>query len=171
LQRVGVARALAADPEVLLMDEPFGALDPISRRNLQLELARIHRATNKTIVLVTHDIAEALFLGTRIVLLDHGHLVQSGSPAQLLGQPASEFAAQFLGRDGLALQLLGLQAVAARMRVGEFVEGKAVPATLSLRDALSVFLDRHTDCLPVIDSLGRRVGAIHFDDLLGRSSG
>jgi osmoprotectant transport system ATP-binding protein len=57
------------------------------------------------------------------------------------------------------------------MRVGEFVEGKAVPATLSLRDALSVFLDRHTDCLPVIDSLGRRVGAIHFDDLLGRSSG
>ena len=90
-QRVGVARALAADPEVLLMDEPFGALDPITRQALQQELARIQRASGKTIVLVTHDIDEALRLATRIVLLDHGRIVQAGTPAQLLAQPASDF--------------------------------------------------------------------------------
>ena len=75
---MGVARALAADPEVLLMDEPFGALDPITRAALQQEMARIHRASGKTIVLVTHDIDEALRLATRIVLLDRGRIVQDG---------------------------------------------------------------------------------------------
>jgi osmoprotectant transport system ATP-binding protein len=170
LQRVGVARALAADPEVLLMDEPFGALDPINRQTLQQELARIHRASNKTIVLVTHDVGEALLLATRVVLLDHGRIVQAGTPTQLLRNPASEFVVDFIGRGGIALHLLGLQAVVERTRVGELVEGKAVPATLSLRDALSEFLDRHTDRLPVIDAQGRPMGAIHFDDLLQRGA-
>ncbi len=96
-QRVGVARALAGDPEVLLMDEPFGALDPLTRVALQKELVRIHRASGKTIVLVTHDIDEALRLATRVVLLDHGRVVQSGTPMQILAQPASEFVTDFVG--------------------------------------------------------------------------
>ena len=80
-QRVGVARALAGDPDMLLMDEPFGALDPVTRDALQQEIARIHDASGKTIVLVTHDIDEALRLADRIVVLDRGRVVQLGTPA------------------------------------------------------------------------------------------
>jgi osmoprotectant transport system ATP-binding protein len=98
-QRVGVARALAADPDVLLMDEPFGALDPVTRAALQLALKKIHRATGKTILFVTHDIDEALLLATRIVLLNHGHIAQVGTPLELLQRPANDFVANFLGRS------------------------------------------------------------------------
>jgi osmoprotectant transport system ATP-binding protein len=167
-QRVGVARALAADPEALLMDEPFGALDPITRRTLQDELARIHRASGKTIVLVTHDIDEALYLATRIVLLDHGRIVQAGAPAQLLAQPANDFVSDFVGRSDLGLKLLGLQTVAERVRAGEPAEGAAIAATMNLRDALSLFVERHVERLPVADAQGRVVGALHFADLLAR---
>jgi len=167
-QRVGVARALAADPEALLMDEPFGALDPITRQTLQGELARIHRASGKTIVLVTHDIDEALRLATRIVLLDHGRIVQAGTPAQLLAQPANDFVSDFIGRSDLGLKLLGLQTVAERVRAGEPAEGAAIAATMSLREALSLFVERHVERLPVADAQGRVVGALHFADLLAR---
>ena len=168
-QRVGVARALAADPEALLMDEPFGALDPITRQTLQGELARIHRASGKTIVLVTHDIDEALRLATRIVLLDRGRIVQAGTPVQLLLQPANDFVRDFIGRSDLGLKLLGLQTVADRVRVGEAVgTGEAIAATLSLREALSLFVERHVERLPVVDAQGRAVGTLHFADLLAR---
>jgi osmoprotectant transport system ATP-binding protein len=113
-QRVGVARALAADPELLLMDEPFGALDPITRASLQQEMARIHQSSGKTIVLVTHDIEEALRLATRIVLLDHGRVVQDGPPAHLLAQPANDFVREFFGRTELGLRLLALHRGRAR---------------------------------------------------------
>jgi osmoprotectant transport system ATP-binding protein len=169
-QRVGVARALAADPEVLLMDEPFGALDPLTRESLQQELARIHQASGKTIVLVTHDIDEALRLATRIVLLDHGRIVQDGTPAMLLAAPANDFVSDYLGRGDLGLKLLGLHTVADRVRVGEQVQGDALLATLSLRDALSVFVVRHADRLPVVDADGRPLGAIHFSDLLRKAA-
>ena len=165
-QRIGVARALAADPEVLLMDEPFGALDRITRLSLQHEMARIHRASGKTIVLVTHDIEEALGLATRIVLLDRGRIVQAGTPAQLLGRPASAFVSDFMGRDDLGLKLLGLQTVAARVRAGEHVGGTPVSAALTLREVLAEFVARHVDRLPVEDANGRPLGAIHFADLL-----
>ena len=167
-QRVGVARALAADPEVLLMDEPFGALDPVTRLALQQELARIHQASGKTIVLVTHDIEEALRLATRIVLLDHGRVVQAGTPAQLLEQPANAFVSDFIGRSDLGLKLLALQTVAERLRAGDVVEGEPVAASLSLREALSLFVLRRADRLPVVDAQGHPLGAIHFADLLRR---
>jgi osmoprotectant transport system ATP-binding protein len=169
-QRVGVARALAADPEVLLMDEPFGALDPLTRESLQLELARIHRASGKTIVLVTHDIDEALRLATRIVLLDHGRVVQDGTPAQLLAEPANDFVSDFVGRSDLGLKLLGLRTVAEHVRLGEHAEGEALPTSMSLRDALSAFVVRHAERLPVVDGEGRPLGAIHFTDLLRAKS-
>jgi osmoprotectant transport system ATP-binding protein len=165
-QRVGVARALAANPEVLLMDEPFGALDPITRASLQQELARIHAASGKTIVLVTHDIDEALRLATRIVLLDRGRVVQDGTPAQVLAHPANEFAAEFFGRDEQGLRLLGLQRASAFVRAGEPADGAPLRADASLRDALSAFVVRRVDRLPVVDAGGRPLGALHFADLL-----
>ena len=168
-QRVGVARALAADPEVLLMDEPFGALDPVTRQALQGELARIHRASGKTILLVTHDIDEALRLATRIVLLDRGRIVQAGPPAQLLSQPASDLVSDFIGRSDLGLKLLGLLSVADRLCAGESAPGEPILASASLREALSAFVVRQTDRLPVVDAQGRPVGAIGLSDLLRRA--
>jgi len=167
-QRVGVARALAADPEVLLMDEPFGALDPVTRQVLQGELARIQRASGKTILLVTHDIDEALRLATRIVLLDRGRIVQAAAPVQLLRQPASGLVSDFIGRSELGLKLLGLQTVADRLNAGESAPGEPILASASLREALSAFVERQTDRLPVADAQGRPVGVIGFCDLLQR---
>jgi osmoprotectant transport system ATP-binding protein len=99
-QRVGVARALAADPPVLLMDEPFGAVDPIVRANLQVEMLRLQERVHKTIVLVTHDIDEAIRLGDRVAILSEGgHVEQYDSPGEILRDPANEFVADFLGSD------------------------------------------------------------------------
>src|SRR6266478_393320 len=108
-QRVGVARALAADPELLLMDEPFAAVDPITRNALQAQLARIHRSTGKTIVFVTHDIEEALRLATVIAIMDSGRIGQLGTPIQILEHPENDFVRDFVGRQGLGLKLLSVR--------------------------------------------------------------
>ncbi len=101
-QRVGVARALAADPDLLLMDEPFGALDPGTREAIQDEFLALQNRLRKTVVLVTHDIAEAGRLAEEIVLIDHGRVVQDGSLRDLLLHPATDAARAFLGRHLLA---------------------------------------------------------------------
>src|SRR4051812_2213877 len=99
-QRAGVARALAADPTVLLMDEPFSAVDPIVRERLQSEFLRLQETVRKTIVFVTHDIEEAVRIGDRIAVMSHGgHVEQFATPADLLGRPANEFVADFVGAD------------------------------------------------------------------------
>jgi len=165
-QRVGVARALAARPAVLLMDEPFGALDPLTRQSLQQELARIQRALGSTIVLVTHDIDEALRLGQRIVLLDQGRIVQAGTPADLLARPASEKVSDFLGRATLGQRLLGLRTVAEIVRQGETADGVPLAPDQTLQDALTAFLTRRVDRLPVADAQAGPLGAIQFIDLL-----
>ncbi len=165
-QRVGVARALAADPELLLMDEPFAAVDPITRDALQAELARIHRMTQKTIVFVTHDIEEALRLATRIAIMDKGRIVQLDSPLDLLENPANDFVREFVGHHGLGLQLLSVRRVADRVRHGETAAGDALPLDASLRDALSAMTARRTDRLPVRDGEGRTVGVIALADLV-----
>ncbi|MGA8852131.1 MAG: ATP-binding cassette domain-containing protein [Aeromicrobium sp.] len=99
-QRVGVARALASDPNILLMDEPFGAVDPIVRDDLQVELNRLQRELGKTVVFVTHDIDEAFVLADQVVILRTGGLIaQTGTPAEILANPADDFVASFIGAD------------------------------------------------------------------------
>jgi len=165
-QRVGVARALAADPEVLLMDEPFGALDPVTRGVLQQEMLRIHRLSGRTIVLVTHDIDEALTLADRIVLMDNGEIVQQGRPVELLTQPKNDFVRDFFGRSEMGVRLLSLEQVGNAVRRGEWLAGEPIAAALTLRDALSQFIARRTDKLPVIDNQQQPLGVLHFGDLL-----
>ncbi|QGF27758.1 ATP-binding cassette domain-containing protein [Pantoea eucalypti] len=165
-QRVGVARALAADPEVLLMDEPFGALDPVTRGVLQQEVLRIHRLSGRTIVLVTHDIDEALTLADRIVLMDNGEIVQQGRPVELLTQPKNDFVRDFFGRSEMGVRLLSLEQVGNAVRRGEWLAGEPIAAGLTLRDALSQFIARGTDRLPVIDDQEQPLGVLYFGDLL-----
>jgi osmoprotectant transport system ATP-binding protein len=165
-QRIGVARALAADPELLLMDEPFGAVDPITRDALQNEIARIHAATKKTIVFVTHDIEEALRLATVIAILERGRLAQWGAPIDIVEHPASAFVRDFVGGEGGGLKLLGLRKIAERMRPGESAVGVPLSADASLRDALAAMTERHTDRLPVADASGRAIGIIMLADLV-----
>ncbi|MDR6866950.1 osmoprotectant transport system ATP-binding protein [Microbacterium resistens] len=99
-QRVGVARGLATDPNILLMDEPFGAVDPIVRTELQQEMLRLQRELGKTVVFVTHDIDEAFLLGDQIVILDVGaRIVQAGSPEEIIAAPADDFVSAFIGAD------------------------------------------------------------------------
>lgn len=97
-QRVGVARGLAVDPNILLMDEPFGAVDPLVRSDLQRETIRLQRELDKTVVFVTHDIDEAFLLGDQVVILEKGgRIAQKGSPAEIMANPASDFVAEFVG--------------------------------------------------------------------------
>ena len=165
-QRVGVARALAADPELLLMDEPFAAVDPITRDALQSELANIHRATGKTIVFVTHDIEEALRLATRIAIMERGRIVQLGTPLDILEHPANDFVRDFVGHHGLGLKLLSVRKIADRLRRGETADGEPLALDASLGEALSAMTARHTDRLPVCDADGHEVGVIVLADLV-----
>ena len=119
------------------MDEPFGALDPVTRAALQAEIARIHQLSGRTIVLVTHDIDEALGLADRLVLLDQGRVVQQGTPLALLTAPANDFVRDFFGRSDRGIKLLSLGTVAERVRPGA-AEGEPIAAAMSLREALSV---------------------------------
>jgi osmoprotectant transport system ATP-binding protein len=99
-QRVGVARALAVDPNILLMDEPFGAVDPLVRAELQVEILRLQKELDKTVVFVTHDIDEAFLLGEQVVIFEKGGIIaQQGTPAEILANPASDFVAEFIGAD------------------------------------------------------------------------
>src|SRR5438876_7009437 len=104
-QRVGLARALTTDPAILLMDEPFGALDAITRARMQDELLRVQRDVHKTILFVSHDIEEAFKLGDQIAVLNEGKLVQLGSPVDLLANPANAFVSKLVGADSILRQL------------------------------------------------------------------
>ena len=95
-QRVGIARALALDPEILLMDEPFGALDPLIRQDMQRELLELQRSRDTTIIFITHDLNEALMLGDRIAVMKDGHFSQVGTPAEIVLAPADDYVAAFI---------------------------------------------------------------------------
>ena len=168
-QRVGVARALAGDPEVLLMDEPFGALDPLIRAALQDEVKRIHQSSGKTIVMVTHDIDEALRLGTKIVLLEQGRIAQVGTPLQMLSQPANEQVADFVGRSDVGIKLLSLQSAGSLMQVGAAQAGPDLPASATLREAVSALVLHGCDSLNLLDDAGEHAGVLHAADVFRRA--
>ncbi|HET8640287.1 MAG TPA: ATP-binding cassette domain-containing protein [Pseudonocardiaceae bacterium] len=150
-QRVGVARALAADPVVLLMDEPFSAVDPIVRARLQEEFLRLQRTVRKTIILVTHDLDEAVRLGDRVaVLSEGGHLEQYAPPAQLLAEPASDFVREFVGADRGIRRLSVTPVAAARLTPGAPEPHlPVVPADATLYDALAAMLTANVDRVAV----------------------
>jgi osmoprotectant transport system ATP-binding protein len=160
-QRVGVARALAADPPVLLMDEPYSAVDPVVRTHLQDELIELHQRLGTTIVLVTHDIDEAIKVGDRIAMLEvGGRLAQYATPGELLGRPASEFVESFLGGERslrrLALVRLGdLHLEPAGDRPG----GPELDAGHTAREALDLLLTSGADAVAVTAG-GAPVGSV-----------
>ena len=164
-QRVGVARALAADPDLLLMDEPFGALDPVIRSALQGEVQRIHRATGKTIVMVTHDLDEALRLATRIVLLDRGRVLQMATPMELLAHPANAQVLDFLGRSDLGIKRLSLQTALSLARVQSPCGGLSLPGSATLREAVSLLAQHGLVAVDVTDASGVHAGVLHAADI------
>jgi osmoprotectant transport system ATP-binding protein len=144
-QRVGVARALAADPPVLLMDEPFGAVDPVVRVRLQDEFLRLQRELGKTVVLVTHDIDEAVRMGDRVaVFAEGGRLAQSATPAELLGRPADDFVADFVGSTRGLRRLTVTPIDPAHLEPLDGVStgdlGAAIDVDSTLEEALAVML-------------------------------
>ena len=163
-QRVGVARALAADPPVLLMDEPFGAVDPINRKNLQDEFLRLQRDLHKTVMLVTHDIDEAVKMGDQVaVFAPGGRLAQYDVPAEVLGRPADDFVAEFVGASR------GLR----RLSVTPILRGDletptdptasgalaSLPVTASLEDALALMMRQDEPAVAVMDD-GQTIGVL-----------
>jgi osmoprotectant transport system ATP-binding protein len=163
-QRIGVARALAAKPAVLLMDEPFGALDPVIRGKAQEDLLHIQRTLATTIVLVTHDMDEAIRLGTKIGVMDEGRLLQYATPADIIARPATDFVATLLGAGDRAFRYLSLDTVGGHIEPGE-AQGEPAAASMSLKDALAEALWSGRDALPV-ERDGNIVGRITRDRLL-----
>ena len=149
-QRVGVARALAADPPVLLMDEPFGAVDPLARARLQREVSGILRRLGKTVVLVTHDLDEAVRMGDRIALMRDGRVVQHDTPDRLLAAPADAFVAEFAGADR-ALKRLSLKNAGEVAESGPPPPGRPIAPETTLGEALAAMLEAGSDALPLTD--------------------
>ena len=164
-QRVGVARALAADPDVLLMDEPFGALDPVIRIALQSEIQRIHRITGKTIVMVSHDIDEALFLATKIVLLEHGRLVQVASPLELTSAPVNGFVMDFVGSSDIGIKRLSLRSAQTLARTESPQPGASLAGSATLREAVSFLAMKQIARVNLTDAAGAHAGVLYAADI------
>jgi glycine betaine/proline transport system ATP-binding protein len=155
-QRVGLARALATDPHILLFDEPFSALDPLIRREMQDEVIRLRKEVSKTMVFITHDLSEALRLGDRIAIMRDGRFVQVGTPAEVVMSPADEYVENFV-RDVPRSHVVPVEAVMSAVGAGPF--GGEIPVGTKIRDVVS--LVTHND-LPVrvLDPEGSAVGTI-----------
>lgn len=159
-QRVGVARALAADPPILLMDEPFGAIDPIARTRLQDQFLDLQRRMNKTVVIVTHDIDEAVKLGDKIaVMRPGGYLEQYASPAEVLGRPATDFVREFTGADRTLKRLAVTPVDLSLLMPAEPADESlaAIPSDSNLRQAL----------VGLLDSPGDRIRVCTHDETIG----
>jgi osmoprotectant transport system ATP-binding protein len=167
-QRVGVARALAAEPKLLLMDEPFGALDPLIRAKAQDDLKAIQRQLSTTILLVTHDMEEAIRLGDRIAVMDNGKLLQYAPPAEILVHPATPFVGELIGVGDRPFRLLSLETAAQEVEPGE-AEGAVVAADADLRDVLAELLWSRRAAAPVAGRDGRVIGRVTLARLIERA--
>ncbi|MFI5754292.1 glycine betaine/L-proline ABC transporter ATP-binding protein [Streptomyces sp. NPDC051569] len=168
-QRVGLARALAVDPHVLLFDEPFSALDPLIRRDMQEEVIRLHREEGRTMVFITHDLTEALRLGDRIALMRDGAIVQLGTPEEIVGRPADAYVRDFV-RDVPREQVITLGATMRVAAPGEADSGPALPPTATVSEAIEAVARTGDAAARVVDH-GRLVGVVDRACLLGVVAG
>ncbi len=152
-QRIGVIRALAAEPSTILMDEPFSALDPISREQLQEELVRLQQEINKTIVFVTHDMDEAIKIADQIIIMKSGHVVQKGSPQEILANPANDFVKEFIGEERLGSTLPPV----TDLMTETFA---TVDITQSLDEAIQTMIDQQDNDIPIVDQDHKYVGML-----------
>lgn len=162
-QRVGLARALAGDPEMLLFDEPFSALDPLIRRDMQNEVIRLHRELGKTMVFITHDLAEALKLGDRIMILRDGEIVQIGTPDEVVAQPADDYVKDFVSEVPKA-HVLTLKWVMREPRAGESMDGPALPVSTIVRQAARAAIA--SDAPIRVMEGGTLVGVVDEEDIM-----
>ncbi|WP_327086877.1 glycine betaine/L-proline ABC transporter ATP-binding protein [Nonomuraea sp. NBC_01738] len=167
-QRVGLARALAVDPQVMLFDEPFSALDPLIRRDMQAEVIRLHREVGKTMVFITHDLSEALKLGERIAIMRSGSIVQLGTPEELVGAPADDYVADFV-RDVPRSHVLTLRWIARQPESDEHLDGPELPASTIVKDAIAV-ASASARAIRVVDG-DQLVGVVDRVDLLSFLAG
>ncbi|MDO1580516.1 ABC transporter ATP-binding protein [Rhizobium oryzicola] len=163
-QRVGVARALAARPRLMLMDEPFGALDPLVRAKAQSDLLHIQRRLGITILLVTHDMNEAFGLADQIAVMEGGRLLQAGRPEDVLVHPADPLVQTFLGENEQAFRLLSLTDISDLVEPGDAI-GDTLSVTTSRRDALAALLWSGKAAAPVTDSRGTVLGRVALERL------
>jgi osmoprotectant transport system ATP-binding protein len=167
-QRIGVARAMAAGQPIMLMDEPFGAVDPIARDRLQSDFLRLHAEVRKTVIFVTHDIDEAIKMGHRMAILRDGELVQYGTPDEILATPANDFIADFVGADrGLKRLLLRKLAEIELSPAanGERDDLPTIDEDTCLRDALSMMVTQRVSALTVLGTAGERRGTVSMESL------
>ncbi|WP_052863768.1 quaternary amine ABC transporter ATP-binding protein [Streptomyces niger] len=162
-QRVGLARALTVDPEILLFDEPFSALDPLIRRDMQEEVIRLHKEEGRTMVFITHDLAEALLLGDRIALMRDGKIVQLGTPEEIVGSPADEYVRDFV-RDVPREQVLTVRRAMRPAESGEAEEGAALAPDTLISDAIEAVV-RSGGAARVVED-GRCLGIVDHACLL-----
>jgi osmoprotectant transport system ATP-binding protein len=172
-QRVGLARALAGDPAVMLMDEPFGAIDAITRANLQDEILRLQAQLHKTILFVSHDVEEALRLADRILILKAGQIVQYDTPFHILTKPANEFVSNLMGADDMVRQLSLLRVDTVMTAAPADYHAQNAPSiarTDNLRHALSLILKTGAHYLTVLDD-GTAVGVLTLEHIRDASVG
>ncbi|CUW30614.1 MULTISPECIES: quaternary amine ABC transporter ATP-binding protein [Streptomyces] len=167
-QRVGLARALAVDPEVLLFDEPFSALDPLIRRDMQDEVTRLHREEGRTMVFITHDLSEALKLGDRIALMRDGKVVQLGTPEEIVGSPADDYVREFV-RDVPREQVMTVGAAMRPAFAEETATGPAVRPEATVAEAIEAVARAGTPAR-VMDQ-GKCLGVVDHEHLLGVVAG
>jgi osmoprotectant transport system ATP-binding protein len=166
-QRVGLARALAAEPTTMLMDEPFGALDAITRTRLQGELKRIHHHLGQTILFVTHDIDEAVRLADRIVVMREGKVVQFASPLEIVSRPANAFVADLVDADDVLrrMSLIPVASAATGEPPASADAALQISGSAFLRDAIGQMIDTGVDRLTVLDVDGRPVAGLSIADI------
>lgn len=160
-QRIGVIRALAADQQIILMDEPFGALDPLTREALQRLVKRLQQQMGRTIIMVTHDMDEAIRLADRIVIMDQGHIIQNASPDDVLTHPANEFVANLIGPERLRQAKVNHLTAAEIMRPNPI----KIHAQQNLGDALNQMHQYHVDGLMVVDDEDHLTGILDLKTL------